>query len=408
MRICLATADPHVITTVQSVAPEVSVQTDLNSELPAADLYIWDCDLTTRIPHSVLNHGVRQQLLLLFNPKCIASLEADLLARSCALLKPINSFTVRAFLELAAKTWELSQKANRADELHSDREALMEYVLATNLRLQEYDHHRTNFLARALHDIRAPITALQGYCGLLADGQLGPVSPVQRELFSRMQISTRRLSKQAAGMFELTVLGHVRGQPQWTIAEIDDAVSQAVHEIFLSLQDKDQNISVSLDAPDKPFHFDSEQIGQTLLNLLENCCKFAPSRGSVEIRGYNVACDFTDESTAKRAMRVQTAGTGYRIDIEDNGPGIQTDLLASIFEQYTPYSAGRDRSGGGLGLAISKMIVTAHQGFIWADNSQNGAVFSLVLPFQPSKPCSDPSSTEEAAVPNLLTLVRPS
>jgi signal transduction histidine kinase len=364
--------------------PDLLLQHNAEAALPVADLYIWDCDVTSRIPSALLDSGNgAHQLLLLVNSKRTPSLDTGFADQNCVLLKPISPFTVRAFLELSEKAWQLSRATKRTHDLHSDRQALVEYVLAANLRLQEYDHHRTNFLARALHDLRAPLTALSGYCGLLADGQLGPVSAEQRDLFSRMQSSARRISKQAAGIFELTVLGQVRRQPQWALSDIEEVVAQAVDEVFLLSQDKNQNISLSLSAPDKPFHFDPEQIGQVILNLLENSCKFTPCRGSVEIRGYNVLCDLTCESAAQGAIPNENDSTAYRIDIEDSGAGIESDLVACMFEQDTSYSAGRDRSGGGLGLAISKMIVSAHQGFIWADNSQQGAVFSVVLPFQP-------------------------
>jgi signal transduction histidine kinase len=54
--------------------------------------------------------------------------------------------------------------------------------------------------------------------------------------------------------------------------------------------------------------------------------------------------------------------------------------LEEIFEEYATYSGGRDRTGGGLGLAICKSIIGRHHGRIWAENSADGTVFSFVLP----------------------------
>jgi signal transduction histidine kinase len=70
------------------------------------------------------------------------------------------------------------------------------------------------------------------------------------------------------------------------------------------------------------------------------------------------------------------------VDICDSGPGIAAEHLDRIFEEYTSYSGGHDRSGGGLGLAICKLILSQHQGRVWAENSSEGAVFSFVLPFR--------------------------
>ena len=55
--------------------------------------------------------------------------------------------------------------------------------------------------------------------------------------------------------------------------------------------------------------------------------------------------------------------------------------LEKIFEEYTSYSGGQDRSGGGLGLAICKFILNLHQGQVWAESGGDGSTFSFVLPF---------------------------
>jgi signal transduction histidine kinase len=396
LKIYLFTSDSHVIATVQEVAPHVVVESRW-TDAAMADLCIWDLDLPFDVPSAVLRESEERQVILLVDDKKLSSLSADLLACRCALVKPVKSYTVRAFIELASRTFRLRERAHEADLLKSDRDALVQYALAANLKLQEYDHQRTNFLARALHDLRAPLSALHGYCGLLADGQLGPVSSEQRELFYRMQSSTRRLSRQTTGMLELIIRGHVRREPDWIAADIEDALDQAVYEVFPLLQDKDQSITVNIAPAAKPFCFDPEQVTQAVMNILENCSKFTPRGGSIDIRGYSVACRFAPESTVGKTQPASRNSNAYRIDIQDNGPGIEPHLLSAIFEQYTSYSGGRDRSGGGLGLAICKMIAAAHGGTIWAENFAKGASFSMVLPFQPSLVAGAPLGSQPHA-----------
>lgn len=374
---------------MQTIVPDVSMHTGTGLPSGEPDLYIWDLEANIPVPPEIVASNEDHKILFLASQSNLATVDPDLLARTCVLLKPINAFTLRTFIDLAARTWDLGRKAIRAEQLSSDRESLVEYVLAANLRLQEYDHQRTNFLARALHDFRAPLTALHGYCGLLADGEVGQVSPQQQELLRRMQNSTRRLSRQATGMFELSVLGHVRRKPQLIEGDIEDAVAQAVHEVQPLAQEKGVEITVQVEPPETRFLFEPELIVQVLVNILENSGKYAPVGGVIELRGYPAEGEFEERSAGNRPGRRYTnQGTklGYRIDIQDNGPGIQTDLLPTIFEEYTSYSGGRDRSGGGLGLAICKMIVDAHQGSISASNYEQGARFSFVLPLDPSQP----------------------
>jgi len=74
------------------------------------------------------------------------------------------------------------------------------------------------------------------------------------------------------------------------------------------------------------------------------------------------------------------------MDIRDSGTPIAPEQLNSIFEEYTSYSAGRDRSGGGLGLAICRSIIDQHEGRVWAENTDTGPMISFVLPLRRSAP----------------------
>ena len=80
----------------------------------------------------------------------------------------------------------------------------------------------------------------------------------------------------------------------------------------------------------------------------------------------------------------------YRIDIQDTGMGILSQHLTSIFEEYTSYAGARDRSGGGLGLAICKMLIEGHKGTIWAESSPAGTKISFNLPVRQNAISSQP------------------
>lgn len=384
MNAWLFSTDTQVISTVHEVDASIPVHAYFPGKVPEGDLYIWDVELSSSIPAELVGDERQQQVLVVVPRKAVEALSPDLLASSYVLVKPVDPFTVRAFLEAASKIWQLRKKAKEADQLRCDREALLEYALATNVRLQHCDSQKTNFLARALHDLQAPLTALHGYCGLLAEQQLGPVSMELQQLFRRMRSSTQRLSRQASAIFDLVLLGNLPNQTCCERNDIEDVVSRAINEVYPLLREKEQSIGVELSAVDQSFSFDSEQVMQVVINILENCSKFTPVNGKVEIRGYSVV--FTDEAwvmNGSSALSALVKTNGYRIDIQDNGTGIQPSLLPGLFEQHTSYVGGKDRSGGGLGLAICKMIISAHRGLIWAENCPDGAVFSFVLPFEP-------------------------
>src|SRR5262245_14829461 len=79
-----------------------------------------------------------------------------------------------------------------------------------------------------------------------------------------------------------------------------------------------------------------------------------------------------DWRAVDRRSRITGEETSYRIDIRNSGLPIPAEHLNCIFEEYTSYAGGCDRSSGGLGLAICRMIVTQHEGKIWAENTAIG------------------------------------
>ncbi len=226
-------------------------------------------------------------------------------------------------------------------------------LIQANLKLQEYDQDRTNFLARAVHDFRAPLTAASGYCGLLLGEALGEMQEAQKDVLRRMQHSVKRLSRMASAMFELSVGRQVKRQPELRKGEIGACLEQALHEINPFAEAKRISISVDLEPPAGTLYIEASQIEQLLINLLDNACKFTPRAGEIEIRGY----PYFWERRSPRSLRsiagdrrVRDCGlpNSYRIDISDSGPRIPVEHLEHIFEEYTSYGGGRDRSGGGL------------------------------------------------------------
>jgi signal transduction histidine kinase len=112
-----------------------------------------------------------------------------------------------------------------------------------------------------------------------------------------------------------------------------------------------------------------------LINLLDNSCKFTPKHGSIEIRGYSIStAEMHEAGVAGRAA-------GYRIDVIDSGPSIPFERAENIFDEDAAYTGSTDRAGAGLGLAMCRMIISAHNGRIWATPGGPGAKFSFVLPY---------------------------
>jgi signal transduction histidine kinase len=346
-----------------------------------SDLILLDYQPDAPLPEFAFSN--RPKHLFLVERKDLASfLERTGTDDRQVLLKPVTRPTLSAFLDLAFSAHRVGVATQ---SLRADRDEILQCLIQANLRLQEYDQDRTTFLARAVHDFRAPLTALSGYCGLLLSEPLGPLAESQREVLRRMQHSAKRLSRMAAAMFELSVGRHVKRRPEFECGDIRDCLEQAIHEITPFVDDKSITVTAEFLASESPLYFEAGQVEQLLINILDNACKFTPKAGTIEIRGYPYFWERRVSRSAlpagaERRNRVWQEPNAYRIDIRDSGNPISPEHLEHIFEEYTSYGGGRDRSGGGLGLAISRLIVNQHEGRIWAENTEAGPMFSIVLP----------------------------
>jgi signal transduction histidine kinase len=349
-------------------------------------LCLWDYHPAMVLPEHTRLSPSRHVFLV--NRKDLNGFRARASADAHILLKPVTRATLAAFLGLAVAAH--GDRIAIADSLRADRDEILQCLIQTNLRLQEYDQDRTTFLARAVHDFRAPLTAIGGYCGLLLGEPLGPLTENQREVLRRMQHSTERLSRMAAAMFQLSVGRHVKRRPDLRPGDVRECLEQALHEVAPFAEDKAIAITTDLVPCQHPLYFEEGQIEQVLVNILDNACKFAPRAGAIELRGYPYFWERRATKSAlpaavERRRHTDPEPNTYRIDILDNGKAIPPEHIDHIFEEYTSYSGGRDRSGGGLGLAISRMIVNQHDGRVWAENTELGPMFSIVLPVHQSE-----------------------
>ncbi|HUA57490.1 MAG TPA: HAMP domain-containing sensor histidine kinase [Verrucomicrobiae bacterium] len=387
--VSLVSGDPELLRLCREALGEISGHswslnaTNSDSVELDSDIMLWDYErgMSLRVPtrSNLSKHLflVRREDIAEFQA-AIAPLEANIL------LKPVTRTTLQSCLELAVSAHQ--DRTSPASESRAERDDILQCLIQTNLRLQEADQDRTTFLARAVHDFRAPLTALSGYCGLLLEEPLGTLTEPQKEVLRRMLHSARRLSRMAAAMFELSVGRQVKVAPNLQPNDLRECLDQALHETMPFADEKRISINVDMAPCGYQLYFEAGQIEQALINILDNACKFTPRNGSIEIRGYSYfwerrVCRLSVSASAERRQEHCNEPNSYRLDIQDSGTPIPVEHLERIFEEYTSFDGCRDRSGGGLGLAITHMIMAQHKGRVWAENTSFGPMFSLVFPF---------------------------
>ena len=234
-------------------------------------------------------------------------------------------------------------------------------------REQAAQRIKDDFLSIVSHELRTPLTSIQGYSQLLEARLRSDLDGESKELAHlrviRSQVSRmRRLVDDLLDVSRIDRRGGVSIEPiDFDLAdEVRDAVSRSKRE------HADREIVVA--APgEMPVHADRDRLGQVLTNLLENAVKYSPDGGPITV-------------TANRR------GGEVEVQVADTGIGIPTEHRENVFERFyqADGDASRRRFGGlGLGLYISRAIIDAHGGRIWAGANRDagaGSVFGFRIP----------------------------
>jgi len=230
----------------------------------SADLLIWDVDSTPWPIGSQASTQSNQEQLFLIGRKQLREFLTDMpLGAGSTLLKPLSLRTLQIFLEQAVARWRdsfLADIDNSDDPQDSYAKDALQCLLMANLKLQEYDQDRTNFLARAVHDFRAPLMAASGYCSLLLEDAMGPLNGEQTDVVRRILHSVDKLTGMASAMLQLSAGKHVVRVPELKESNLPSCINNAVHELEPQALEKHIGISVNLLEPDRPLYFEQRQI----------------------------------------------------------------------------------------------------------------------------------------------------
>jgi signal transduction histidine kinase len=230
-------------------------------------------------------------------------------------------------------------------------------------RRDELDRLKDEFVLTASHELRSPLTSVQGFAELLmldADS----LSPRQRETVEIILDNCRHLVGLLNDLLDLarSDAGRLAIRPQPT--EVAPLVEDVVRTMRAQTEAASQTLSEEIQPGLPQIDVEPDRIRQILVNLLTNAHEYCPEGAAIGI--------------AARAL-----GAEVEISVSDNGPGIPAEQLERIFERFTRGDAGlTQRVGGtGLGLAISKSLVELHGGSIAAESMPGeGATFRVRLP----------------------------
>jgi signal transduction histidine kinase len=234
-----------------------------------------------------------------------------------------------------------------------------------NEALQKSDQLKNEFVQHVSYELRSPLTNIIGFTELLQIADTGPLTERQREYVDHIGSSSSvlltivndilDLATVDAGIMELDI-GEVRVDQ--TIANAVELVSDRLH---------DHHIGMRIDAAGAPkiFHGDEHRIRQILFNLLSNAANYAPEGSEI-------------------VLTCEQGEGGVVFSVHDDGPGMPSEMLDSLFRRFEPRTNGGRRRGAGLGLSIVKSFVELHGGTVEIDSgADRGTTVTCRFPSVP-------------------------
>jgi signal transduction histidine kinase len=280
----------------------------------------------------------------------------------------IAIFIARAIYRPLATVTKAAQQISRGDysqrikpegsketkELADSFNRMTEDVEQAQLKLR-------HFVADVSHELRSPLTSIQGFAQALLDGTASD-DATKLKAAQIIDEEARRLKHQVDELLELSRMQSNQIKFLKEPVNIKEILEHCTE--MLAIQAKQKQVTLELTAEPKLIVIgDSDSLEQVFLNLMDNAVKNSPDRGKIRI------------------VLVKNEENIARITVSDEGPGIHPDHLAHVFERF--YQVTGTRTGVGLGLAIAREIVVAHHGVIEASSTPGeGARFTVTLPLK--------------------------
>lgn len=234
--------------------------------------------------------------------------------------------------------------------------------------LDNGEQARRRLLADIAHELRTPLSVIEGTVDAMLDGVYEP-NPGN---LASIKEETALLTRLVADLRDLTLAESGQLKLQIESTDLAELVQRRVSQAEVMAREK--NITLRMDIAEglPEIEADGRRIEQVVANLLDNALNHTPSGGTVSVA-------------------VSTGKEGILVSVSDTGEGIPAEHLSHVFERFYKVDDARSRKtgGAGLGLAIAKQMVELHGGRIWVESEVGkGSKFYFTLPLNRTKAVS--------------------
>jgi signal transduction histidine kinase len=259
----------------------------------------------------------------------------------------------------------------------------------TQAKLQQLDRNKSNFISVAAHELKTPLTLIEGYTSMMVDVAQDSQLVQMNNYLEGVETGIHRLRHIIDDMIDVSLIDNnlltLNFQPVW----ISHLFNLLFNELKKTVAERRQTLTIKpFEGSEIMIYADSERLYQALHNVVSNAIKYTPDKGTITING-RLLPGFVE------------------IIIADTGIGISPEHQATIFEKFGQlgrtdlHSSGKTKfkgGGPGLGLPITRGIIEAHSGTIWVESEGhdevklNGSTFHILLPTR-TEP-TDPNMTK--------------
>jgi len=231
-------------------------------------------------------------------------------------------------------------------------------------RLTELDRLKNEFISMVSHELRTPVTSVDGYVSLFLTGSAGPLTDDQKKYLTIVKENDQRLLALINRLLDFSRIETGRFKIERKLVSMHDIITAAVKNLKPQIEKKKAEIKLDLKAKHVNFMGDAAKMEGVMINLIENALKFGPEAGNPAIE-----------------IITRDAGDLLRVEVADNGLGMDKKHLEMIFNKFYQIEETMTRRAGGvgLGLALVKEIVGNHNGRVWAESGGEGKGSAFVF-----------------------------
>jgi len=242
---------------------------------------------------------------------------------------------------------------------HQSRAQEQEKLWETERNLAQM---REDFMATLTHDLKTPLLGEQKALQHFLNEAIGPINAEQKEILEALTRGKQRQLDLVNNLLSVYQQDNLGVKLQMSLIDMDELIADILTEVQYLASERQIKLEYHCRRTPPKVKGDALQLKRVIANLLHNALNYTPAGGFIRV------------TLSEQSHQLL-------VEVADSGPGLVEEDLENIFHRFYRAEGTRDIIGTGLGLYLSRQLIQAHRGRIWAENiSTGGCKFSFILP----------------------------